>query len=374
MGVKNMLNVTFLLKQYQKYKPGEAQYNSIIPLLINTIESLTASSAASMTTSFFMSVMINLVQDNFRNLTLNKKLFKTDIDKYVSYYRINDKDNYATTTDIYHSISYTLEQYQLLMSYDYSINADKIVKLLDNVGDLYSDADTSDLDLNSVMNLADNYPEYLQFMNKLTVIGNSGGSEKIESLIAYIKQKSNENHVIYSNFMKNGINLLKKALTDAGIQYYYLDPQMTTKQFATTIAEFNKKKTNIMLLHPDLLEGFEIKEVRNFHIFEPVGVYGKLVQLKGRVNRYRSHINLPESERHITYHHWYCVFSKIKHPLYYAVEKKFNIDNMLTVVSRSPRADISAASFNLKTPDESLMRHTVLLEQFAQEIKTMFEE
>jgi hypothetical protein len=68
--------------------------------------------------------------------------------------------------------------------------------------------------------------------------------------------------------------------------------------------EFDSQETGLMLLHPEYFEGFSIKKVRFLHILEPLTEYYKVEQLRTRVIRFNSHIELKEEDRNVVILQW----------------------------------------------------------------------
>ncbi len=250
-------------------------------------------------------LMKNNTYNNLFDIDTTK--LKHDTRPYLSYFENKDSKHFPKTKEVYHTSDYNSKQFNLLLNYELDIHSPELIDLL------------NENESDSIVDSLSKYSNSIEFIDKLLVIGNIKDSQKIENLIQFIKSNNNENHIIYSNFLRQGINIIKTELERNDIKYLYLDKSLSESKFKEVINKFEKTKNSILLLHPLLTEGFEIKNCRNMHILEPMSDYSKCIQLKGRVNRYNSHILLPENERDVTYHIWTCELSSLKEPIYKAM-------------------------------------------------------
>jgi hypothetical protein len=93
--------------------------------------------------------------------------------------------------------------------------------------------------------------------------------------------------VIYSNFWRIGIQNLSIVLNYFGCKHYVLSPFQPISSQQNMIKKFNKLKNEIrvLLLHPDIYEGLELKDVHELHILEPVKKFTVMRQL---INRFKN--------------------------------------------------------------------------------------
>lgn len=120
--------------------------------------------------------------------------------------------------------------------------------------------------------------------------------------------------VVYSLFKKKGIELFSKFLDQNGFKgrYEVLSSAQTVSEQREIIARYNRDETKILLLHPEISEGIDLKGTRQMHFLEPIGNNSHFEQVKGRSIRYRSHAHLPVDERHVQIYVWKAMLDDSK--------------------------------------------------------------
>lgn len=122
--------------------------------------------------------------------------------------------------------------------------------------------------------------------------------------------------LIYSNFVKSGINAIasyleyigykrydpSKSMED-GIHGYYgiYSGEIPPSDRTITLQEYNKQNSplTVLLISSSGAEGLSTKGTRCVHILEPYWNIERLFQVMARGIRYKSHEHLPEKERNV---------------------------------------------------------------------------
>jgi len=110
--------------------------------------------------------------------------------------------------------------------------------------------------------------------------------------------------LIYSNWLKNGIEPLSKMLTKKNIKHSTFTGSMNDKQKSIVVNNYNNGEIDALLLSSSGGEGLDLKNTRQIHIMEPHWNNAKIKQVIGRGIRYKSHISLPISKREVTVYYW----------------------------------------------------------------------
>ncbi len=130
------------------------------------------------------------------------------------------------------------------------------------------------------------------------------------------KLKPGVKTIIYSNFVKAGIEPMASYLEhigykrytpngklEDGIHGYYgiYSGDVSTDDRTATLEEYNKMNSplTVLLISSSGAEGLSTKHTRCVHIMEPYWNVERLLQVMARGIRYRSHEQLPEDERNV---------------------------------------------------------------------------
>uniref|UniRef100_A0A6C0DKE7 Helicase ATP-binding domain-containing protein n=1 Tax=viral metagenome TaxID=1070528 RepID=A0A6C0DKE7_9ZZZZ len=129
-------------------------------------------------------------------------------------------------------------------------------------------------------------------------------SPKINWIIDFITKEANEGRksVVYSNWKKAGMNLLRKrldALNQPGL-YLYISGDVSVDVRKIARKKFNEDKAKVLLISKAGGEGLDLKGVRNVIIMESNWNASSDKQIIGRGIRYKSHSHLPEDQRNVT--------------------------------------------------------------------------
>lgn len=130
------------------------------------------------------------------------------------------------------------------------------------------------------------------------------------------KIKKGRKTIIYSNFVKSGIEPMGKYLNILGYNNY--DPtnqsesgengyygiysgDVSPEDRTAILNEYNKNDSllTVLLISSSGAEGLSSKGTRDVHIMEPYWNYERALQVMARAIRYYSHDHLPEDERNV---------------------------------------------------------------------------
>jgi len=129
-------------------------------------------------------------------------------------------------------------------------------------------------------------------------------SPKINWIIDFIVNEAKEGRksVVYSNWKKAGMNLLRKRLDELNQPglYIYISGDVTREVRKIVRKKFNKDEAKILLISRAGGEGLDLKGVRNVIIMESNWNASADAQIIGRGIRYKSHVHLPEDQRNVT--------------------------------------------------------------------------
>lgn len=114
-----------------------------------------------------------------------------------------------------------------------------------------------------------------------------------------IIQKYNNRIVITTRYNRNGMEILERKLKKKEINYTTLSPHINLEELGQIINDFNDGKINVLLLHPQIIEGITLKKTKVLIILDVC--YERIIreQIIGRVVRYKSHEFSTNKEVHI---------------------------------------------------------------------------
>ena len=121
-------------------------------------------------------------------------------------------------------------------------------------------------------------------------------SLKIKKAISLIRESKT---VIFSNWLEYGIEPIAKELDKNNISYSIYTGSLTKNKKVKIIKDFNKDLFQVLILSSSGREGLDLKKVRKLIIMDPVWNFAGMEQIRGRVIRYHSHIDLPIEERNV---------------------------------------------------------------------------
>lgn len=118
----------------------------------------------------------------------------------------------------------------------------------------------------------------------------------------------NQLGIIYSQFVEmGGLRVFARFLDQNGYKdkYAIISGDIPADERQRIIDSFNARENMraeniaLLLISSTGAEGIDLKNVRHVHILEPYWNYGRILQVKARAIRNRSHIDLPPEERDV---------------------------------------------------------------------------
>lgn len=139
------------------------------------------------------------------------------------------------------------------------------------------------------------YNGYRQLVNS---VGSDSGTNYYSMKIEKVKPIINKGKtILYTNWVNFGVVPVSIALENMGIKYKIISGSISQKERIQSVKDFNDNKLQVLILTKAGGEGLDLKEVRNVIIVDPPWNPAGLEQIIGRAIRYKSHVNLPESQR-----------------------------------------------------------------------------
>jgi hypothetical protein len=236
----------------------------------------------------------------------NLKSFKSIIPYIrgkVSYYSINDKNDFPSVEVIAEKVPLSTEQDKIMFK--------------------FQDDDNSEDNETFLLKQRQLAISVYGFDEVKKVIGNlKKYAPKLEVLFTYISNKNNGKHLIYSNFINYCLHIIKYYLDNNDGWVNYLDPKSSNsyKPYKTyilwdaTLSDTDKQivksvlnsKENIdgkiikvILGSPSVKEGISFKHIQHLHQIDPVWNISSKQQIEGRCIRYKSHEDIPLKHKYL---------------------------------------------------------------------------
>lgn len=122
-------------------------------------------------------------------------------------------------------------------------------------------------------------------------------SDKMQKAIEFILEHRDKKHVVYSNFVKDGVNLFKQRfneelnIRDARFSNPCIisSEESNLKRREACIQEFNEGKRHVILLAAAGREGIDFKGATYMHILDLPWSKADVLQIEGRVSRRGAH-------------------------------------------------------------------------------------
>ena len=147
------------------------------------------------------------------------------------------------------------------------------------------------------------------FLNQTRQISNTtNASVDSPKLIEISKEvrKFPKPAIIYSNWLSNGIEAMRKRLVldDSKLRTLLFTGSMNDQEKSRAMQQYNSGQLDILLISSSGSEGLDLKNTRQVHIMEPHWNLAKIEQVVGRAIRYQSHLSLPPKERNVRVCYW----------------------------------------------------------------------
>lgn len=118
--------------------------------------------------------------------------------------------------------------------------------------------------------------------------------------------------VAYSNYIDAGLSPYADLLRKKGIEPLMFTGSMNAKEKKALVDEYNSpdRKAKILLLSSSGGEGLDLKGTRRLQILEPHFNQAKIDQVIGRGARFRSHADLPATDRNLVVEQFHSVMPR----------------------------------------------------------------
>lgn len=137
-------------------------------------------------------------------------------------------------------------------------------------------------------------------------------SPKIKLMVDSLekKHKTNKNYkgLVYSNYMKAGLQEYSDELKKRGIEHSVYHGGLSKAQKDAIVENFNGQKRHVILVSSSGAEGLNLKGTRHVQIMESHFNKARIDQVVGRATRFKSHDHLPEKDRNVEVEHFQSVF------------------------------------------------------------------
>ena len=252
-----------------------------------------------------------LSEKSFNNLIEQPDMLSDYFDYRISYFNIMDTDSkkyFPDVSTLYVPITMDDEKYidlakgviqgqinsnDVLERGDEWIFKDNIIKLL-QIPVLNEE--------NDEMEEVDKTPTQLKsFYSSSRQLSNFIAKKKFEYILKKIQDNPNFKTIIYSVFMTNCLLLLKRILSQNNIKYVDIDGSVDTRKRQTNLNQYNDPLSgvNVLLISRAGTEGVSTLGTRQIFICESQFNPASSEQAIARAIRFRSHMHLPENERHV---------------------------------------------------------------------------
>jgi SNF2 family DNA or RNA helicase len=128
-------------------------------------------------------------------------------------------------------------------------------------------------------------------------------SPKINKAFSYLQEQmakdKNYKALVYSNYLKSGVEPYKKLLNEAHIPYGEFTGEIKDSVRNKIIRDYNANKIRALIVSSAGGEGLDLKGTRLVQLLEPHFNNEKLKQVIGRAARYKSHEGLSPEEKNV---------------------------------------------------------------------------
>jgi SNF2 family DNA or RNA helicase len=131
--------------------------------------------------------------------------------------------------------------------------------------------------------------------------------EAVDRLHKRYETDPNFRGLVYSNYLKAGIEPYSRELTKRGISHQILTGSVSKPERDEIVKNYNTGKHKVLLVSSAGTEGLDLKGTKLVQTLEPHFNDAKIHQVKGRAARYKSHAHLPQEERHVDFENYISV-------------------------------------------------------------------
>jgi superfamily II DNA or RNA helicase len=173
----------------------------------------------------------------------------------------------------------------------------------------------------------------------------------ISNLTKRVQEDKNFRGVVYSNYLKSGIEPYSNMLKGMGIKHEVITGELSARERAKIIKDYNSGKTKVLLFSSAAGEGIDLKGTKLVQVLEPHFNKSKIDQVVGRAVRYKSHEHLPSEERKVDVEHYFSTTRQTAIDKLFKINPK-SIDEYLYERSRD-KAQIGEQIQDLMKKDEN---------------------
>ena len=143
----------------------------------------------------------------------------------------------------------------------------------------------------------------MAFYNGLRRISNTldgHASPKVEWIMNHIqKSKPRDKFVVFSHYLKSGLELVMSKLKALDIPYLYINGSLSKEKRNYAVAEYNSDKIKVLIISKAGGEGLDLKNTTGIILMNPSWNESANKQIIGRGVRLESHHSLPKKNRHV---------------------------------------------------------------------------
>jgi Mimiviridae putative ATP-dependent RNA helicase len=125
------------------------------------------------------------------------------------------------------------------------------------------------------------------------------GNPKLKWLKDYLKNHRHEKILIFSQFVKMGVEQIQKITSNLGIKSGVITGEIEADDRTKIVKEFNRGDFRVMIISKAGGEGLDLKETNTVILMQPGWNQAEIDQATGRAIRYKSHSNLPVHMRNV---------------------------------------------------------------------------
>lgn len=141
------------------------------------------------------------------------------------------------------------------------------------------------------------------FFNGLRQVSNALDgkiSPKVDWIMDHItKSKKKDKFVVFSHYLKSGIEIVMKHLSELNIPHLYINGSLSKEKRDHAVSEYNANRIKVLLISKAGGEGLDLKNTTGIILMNPSWNESANKQIIGRGVRLESHHSLPLKDRHV---------------------------------------------------------------------------
>ncbi|VVU95496.1 Helicase conserved C-terminal domain [seawater metagenome] len=256
---------------------------------------------------------------------INADLFKKKINWLVSFYNKKSKEFFPNVYDHHQAVVMSPLQEQLHCKTEKETLSKEDMEKMNGKIENYKVTNRVNCYLNKTRQIS-NIVKGDKDQNPQSKYYGLEVSPKILNIIKKL-ESGDKPILIYSNYLDFGLIPLANLLKVNNSNFELFTGSTDLKKKKEIVENYNKGQLDILLISSSGCEGLDLKHTRQIHIMEPHWNSSKIDQVIGRGVRYKSHIDLPLSERRVDIYHWYSVYK----------DNKLSADEYLIEISRKKK-------------------------------------